>query len=240
MPDVRILPDKDRLIAFTADYITSVVEATLSTKPVFTIALSGGSTPRPLYECLATAEYAQRITWSKVHVFFGDERCVPPEHPDSSYGMIQDKLLSSVPIPAENIHRLRGEIVPAQAAIEYEQELRRFFGASDTLFDVNLLGMGDDGHTASLFPGTAAIHEREKWVMAHHVEKVKMWRLTLTPPALNAALQVIFLVSGAGKATMLKRVLQGDYQPENYPSQIIKPVHREALWLVDADAGRLL
>ena len=214
----------------------------------FVVALAGGSTPKRLYELLSTPEYARRVDWAHTHVFFGDERCVPPDDPQSNYGMARLALLDRVPLPAANVHRMRGEDDPAQAAAAYERELRAAFATpdgppgvrSDGRFNLVLLGMGDNGHTASLFPGLTAVRERERWVMAEHVAEVGSWRITLTPPVLNAAAQVVFLVLGAGKAPMLKRVLQGPARPDELPAQAIAPRDGTLTWLVDAAAAREL
>ncbi len=240
MAKIIVQPDLNSLIEFAAYRIANMIHATLQFNPHFCLVLSGGSTPRPLYERLAQAPYATQIEWAKVHIFWGDERCVPPNHADSNYRMAHEALLSQVAIPAENIHRLRGESEPSQAASEYEQHLRTFFTDEHELFDLTLLGMGDDGHTASLFPGTAAIHEQEKWVVAHYVEKLQVWRLTLTPVALNRSANVMFLSAGASKAEILKQVLEGEFQPDVVPSQIIAPANTETVWVIDRMAGALL
>jgi 6-phosphogluconolactonase len=240
MAKIIVQPDINSLVEFAAYRIANMIHATLQFNEHFCLALAGGSTPRPLYERLAQAPYATQIDWAKVHIFWGDERCVPPDHVDSNYRMAQDAWLSRVAIPDENIHRLHGESEPTQAATEYEQQLRDFFAHANELFDLTLLGMGDDGHTASLFPGTAAIHEKEQWVVAHHVEKLAAWRLTLTPAALNRSANIMFLSAGAGKADTLKQVLEGEYQPDIYPSQIIAPASGETVWVIDKLAGALL
>ena len=211
----------------------------------FVVALSGGSTPKRLYALLATAAYAGRVDWSRVHVFWGDERCVPPDDPASNYRMAREALLSRVPVPEGNVHRMRGEDDPGSAAAAYERELREIFVTPDgppacipgRRFDLVLLGMGDNGHTASLFPGTPAVREAERWVLAQYVEAVSMWRVTLTPVVINAAAEVTFLVSGGDKAEMLRRVLKGPHVPDALPAQAIAPGHGRLRWLVDAAAA---
>jgi len=210
----------------------------------FVVALAGGSTPKALYELLTTPRYAPRIDWSRVHVFWGDERCVPPDDPASNYGMAREALLDHVPVLGSNVHRIRGEDPPSAAATGYEEELRRMFStpagapleAPGACFDLVLLGMGDNGHTASLFPGLTAVRERERWVAGEYVPEVSMWRVTLTPPVINAAADAVFLVSGAGKAAMLQRVLEGPRQPDALPAQAIAP-RAGAAWLVDVAAA---
>jgi 6-phosphogluconolactonase len=210
----------------------------------FTWALSGGSTPRRLYTLLASARFAKRVDWSHVHFFWSDERCVPPEDAESNYRMARETLLDAVKPPPENVHRILGEAEPSRAATSYEEVLREHFhareDASPPRFDLVLLGMGTDGHTASLFPGTAPLFDKTRWVMANHVEEISSWRVTLTPVIINAAEQIVFLVVGADKADRLKQVLQRKPDVEALPAQLIQPTHGELLWLVDADAGARL
>lgn len=239
MYDIRVYDDQNSLMQAAAAYATECYNAAISDHGYFAVALSGGSTPRALFELLAVPENAQHIGWSKVHVFWGDERTVPPDHPDSNYRMAKEALLDFVALPASNVHRISGELEPAQAAAEYEQTLRSFFAkrAGKTRFDLILLGMGDDGHTASLFPDTEALNETERLVVANHVPKLDTWRITLTAPIINAAAHVAFLVAGAGKAAVLKRVLKGPRQPHKLPSQLIQPVDGELVWLLDKAAA---
>jgi 6-phosphogluconolactonase len=234
--NLEVFPDRESLIRAAAEHIVQVAGEAIAANEKFSIALSGGSTPRPLYALLVTEPFSKRIDWFRVHVFWGDERCVPPDDPQSNYRMTKETLLDVVPIPASNIHRIRGEDEPERAASGYVQELRTFFG-DRARFDLVLLGMGDDGHTASLFPGTAAVTEHKRWVVAQYVEKLALWRITLTPVALNVARNVIFLVSGAEKADRLKQVLQGLRQPEILPAQAIQPVSGRLLWFVDQAAA---
>lgn len=237
---IRIAHDAADLVWRVADYVVRLAKETITARGRFVVAISGGSTPLPLYALLALPEWAIRIDWPNVHIFWADERAVPPDHKDSNYLNASAALLERVPLPRENIHRMRGEIDPAQAAAEYEAELRQFFGADDPRFDLVLLGMGDDGHTASLFPGTAAIHEQERLAIAHYVERAGNWRITLTPRAINAAANVAFLVSGAGKAARLREVLRGPYQPDVLPAQSVKPANGQLTWFVDKPAAALL
>lgn len=238
MAQTQIYPDTESLVTGTTDLVASLAVRSIAERGRFTIALAGGNTPRPVYERLASASYAGRIDWSRVQVFFGDERCVPPEDPRSNYQMARTALCDHVPIPSGNIHRMQGEEAPEQAALAYESELRA--SLLGDRFDLVLLGMGDNGHTASIFPGLAAVTEANRWVLAQYVEVMGMWRVTLTPPVINAARHVVFLAAGAGKAEMLQRVLQGPYDPVVLPSQIIRPTQGELHWQVDqAAAARL-
>jgi 6-phosphogluconolactonase len=205
----------------------------------FTVALSGGSTPKAMFALLAREPFCSAIDWAKVYIFWGDERCVPPEHPDSNYRMTNEALLSQVPLPPNNIFRMHGEKEPAQAAQEYSAQLRQFFQTeSAPHFDLVFLGMGADGHTASLFPGTRALHaEANEIVVENYVEKLKTYRLTLTAATINHARFIVFLVGGKDKAATFNAVLQGEYQPDLYPSQLIQPVNGTLLWMVDAAAA---
>ncbi|RMH36925.1 MAG: 6-phosphogluconolactonase [Nitrospirae bacterium] len=207
------------------------------------LALAGGSTPRVLYERLASADVADRLPWRHMHFFWGDERHVPPDHPESNYRLAYEALLSKVPVPASQIHRIHSELPRAvEAAERYEQELRTVFPVQSAppRFDLILLGMGEDGHTASLFPGSEVIHETAKLVAAPWVEKLQAYRITLTPVVLNAARQVWFLVCGEAKARALQAVLEGPYDPDTYPAQIVRPVDGQLVWFVDAAAAAWL
>lgn len=240
MSEIRIVPDTQQLAAIAAEDIVSLAQEAVEARGKFSVALSGGSTPRALYTLLSAPPYNNQIDWAKVHIFWGDERCVPPDHVDSSYRMANEALLSKVAIPPANIRRMKGESVPAEAAAEYEQLLHKFFPENESRFDLILLGMGDDGHTASLFPGTAALQETERWVVPNYVEVKQMWRLTLTADAINLAANVMFLVAGSDKAERLNMVLRGPYLPDLLPSQLIKPVKGNLTWLVDyAAAARI-
>lgn len=211
-------------------------------KKVFSVALSGGLTPKLLYQILASQTFAGRIRWERVHLFQVDERCVPPDHPQSNYGMIRETLLSRVPIPDANVHRMAAEQEDREEACrQYAAELARVLKpAQGELPRLNmvLLGMGPDGHTASLFPGSEALDEQVLWVRPNYLEKLKMHRLTLTLPVLNAAAEVAFLIAGADKAQTLRQVLEG--APGQLPAQKVQPVKGNVTWFVDEAAGRLL
>ena len=244
-----MLADASGLARAAAEHFVGLAASAISAHGRFAVALAGGETPRGMYAQLSSAAFAERVAWPQVHVFWGDERCVAPGHPESNYRMARETLLDKVPLPTANIHRMRGEREPAQAAIEYARELRHFFaqpsqpGADEALLprlDLILLGMGGDGHTASLFPGTAALRERRRWVVAHYVEPVHSWRMTLTLPAINAAAQVTFIISGKAKAERLRQVLAGADAANGLPAQMVNPTDGRLLWLVDADAASLL
>ena len=215
----------DDLARGAAAHFVEATKQTIDERGQFHVALSGGSTPKRLHHILA-AEFKSAVDWSKVWIYWGDERTVPPDHPDSNYRMAKETLLDFVPIPAGNIHRIMAELDPHEAADQYNAVVKPID------FDLIFLGMGDDGHTASLFPHTEALKVMDRDVVANHVPKLDTWRITLTIPKINAAKQVMFLVAGDSKAETLAHVLKGEHQPEDYPSQFIKP----ALWLVDAAA----
>jgi 6-phosphogluconolactonase len=215
-------------------------------KGVCRVVLAGGSTPQALYTLLAAEPFREQVAWDKLHIFFGDERCVPLDHPESNYRKAHLSFISQVPLLPENIYRIPSELEPERAAETYEERLLAYFSSQIDLdaqepasFDLVLLGMGDDGHTASLFPGTPAIHEDTRWVAAHYIDKLAAWRITLTPALLNRAMHVLFLVSGNAKSYTLQRVLYGSYQPERYPAQIIQPTKGRLTWLVDEAAAAL-
>jgi len=238
--EVVTLPAREAVTAATADAIVAAAAEAIAARGRFLLVLSGGSTPRALYELLATPAYAGRVDWHRTHVFWGDERCVPPDDRSSNYRMAREALLDRVPISPETIHRMRGEDPPQAAAAAYEADLRKIFGAPVPRFDVVLLGMGDNGHTASLFPHLTAVRETSRWVVAEYVGEVSMWRLTLTPPALNAAARVLFVVVGGDKAPMLSRVLEGPRDIDLLPAQVIAPADGVLTWVVDTAAAAKL
>jgi 6-phosphogluconolactonase len=242
-PEVRVLDNANAVAHAAAGEFYRRAEAAVAERGRFAVVLSGGSTPRLLFRELASATSGEH-QWDQVHLFWGDERTVPPDHPESNFGMAQLELLSRVPVPACNIHRMRGEDPnPAAAAVTYETELRRFFdlrAGQLPRFDLVFLGMGADGHTASLFPDSEALTEPERLVVAPWVARIKTRRLTLTARALNHAACVVFLVSGEDKAAILQRVLEGPSHPLKLPSQLVAPGDGELVWLVDTAAARLL
>jgi 6-phosphogluconolactonase len=242
--EVVVCRDLQELSNEAAGQFVRLAKEAAQARGSFAVALSGGSTPRTLYGLLAGAPWREQVPWDKAHFFWGDERCVPPDHPASNYRLAQESLLSKVPLPARNIHRMPGEEADPQAgAARYAAELRQFFNlaaGSWPRFDLFLLGMGEDGHTASLFPGTAALGNRIDLVVALYVQELQTHRLTLTPPVLNNAANIFFLVSGPGKAKALQEVLQGEFRPAQLPAQAIRPTDGRLLWLVDRVAASYL
>lgn len=232
---VEVLPDKEALIQRSLELVLSKMQEAIAQRGTCTIALAGGSTPKPLYEKIAQ----QNLPWDKIHVFWGDERYVPPTHPDSNEGMARQAWLDKVPIPATNIHPMpTGSGAPAQDAGQYETELQAFFHTQPEEFpalDIILLGMGDDGHTASLFPHTSALQVRDRLVTVGN--KDGQPRLTFTAPLINQARTVIFIVAGASKRPALDQVFAAVAEDSHYPSRLIRP-QGELWWLLDQAAGQ--
>lgn len=243
-PHIVVGKDREELTHNTLRLVVDAATKAIAQRGSFSIALSGGSTPKPLYELLAKGEPSRPawpFDWNRVHIFFGDERCVPPDHSESNFRMANDTLLSHVPIPPTNVHRMKGEIDPNEAAKEYGQTLKHIFG-EDRGVDLNLLGMGDDGHTASLFPGTPALDETHHRVVAQFVEHSttgRSWRITMTPPFINRSREIIVMVAGQRKAKVLNEVLHGPRDPHRMPIQMIKPAG-QMLWLLDEPAASQL
>lgn len=244
--EVRILPDAAAITRRAAELFVQAAQEAVATSDSFTVALSGGSTPKSLYSLLADdAGLRAQLPWEKMHFFFGDERHVPPDHPDSNFRMANEALFAKALVKAAHITHIKGEYADAEkAALEYEQALRGYFiieAGALPRFDLVLLGMGDEGHTLSLFPGTKALHAPpDRFVVRNWVGKLYTERITLTAPAVNQASRVIFLVTRADKAPALKAVLEGPHEPEQLPAQLIQPAHGKLLWLVDKAAGALL
>jgi 6-phosphogluconolactonase len=234
---VHIYSSSGELSAAAAREFAAGAEEAIEVRGRFTVVLAGGSTPETMYGILAR-DYMNRIDWSKIYVFFGDERSVPPHHEDSNLKMASEVLLDHVPVA--NVHRIRGELPPDEAAEAYEVELREFFQTEDVpRFDLILLGLGADGHTASLFPETPALEVQDRWVVANPVPRLDTTRITLTVPVINAARAVIFLVAGEDKAEALEETLEGDADPRAYPAKLIQPPGGPN-WMVDQSAATLL
>ena len=242
-PEIRVLTTPQELFEAAAEEVLRAAQDAVAQRGRFTIALSGGSTPKSLFNLLAS-NARNVFPWDRTFFFWGDERHVPPTDPDSNYRMADEAMLSKIPVPAGNVFRVPAENPDAAAAAEaYEQTLQKFFqleAGQIPVFDLILLGMGPDGHTASLFPGTAGLHEKTKLVIANWVDKLKASRLTLTLPVLNAARCVVFLVSGTDKAPVLRSVLEEEVPAEQYPSELVRPSAGKLIWLVDRAAASAL
>ena len=241
--EYRVFEQQDAFSRATAEHFTRTIQAAVAARGVARIAISGGGSPKPVFALLADPKetYRAAIPWDRLWIFWVDERCVPPEHPDSNFGAAREILLDKVPLLPDHAIRIEGELDPEAAAARYESAIRGHFrleGAQGPVFDVLQLGMGDDGHCASLFPHTAALNEVIRIAIANHVPQQKQsWRVTLTWPVINAAREVFFLIDGPAKADPLGRVLQGPYDPETLPSQLIQPQNGRLLFLLDTAAA---
>lgn len=239
--ELHISKNIDELSQDFAKWLVLYAAETLQKQDRFTIALSGGSTPKKLHKLLASDPYRNQVDWSKWHFFMGDERFVPESDERSNAKMCYETLLNHVPVNQDQIHFYRTEGIAAdKSALQYEAMLKSFFEDQPTGLDLIILGMGDDGHTLSLFPHQPIIHETKKWVDSFWLEAQNMFRITMTHPVANHAASVAFLAAGPGKQAVLKEVLQGSFQPDQFPSQIIQPKSGQLHWFVDQEAAALL
>jgi 6-phosphogluconolactonase len=239
-PEIRIFDTLETLSLAAAEVVASLSQKAMASRGRFTLALSGGSTPRRLYTFLASSPYRERIDWPGAHFFWADERCVPWDHRESNFKLANDTFLSKVPLPAGNIHRICGEEEPECAAQEYEGELRWFFEPSSVpVFDLIILGAGQDGHTASLFPRAPAVRERTRLAVPVHLDAPKLSRVTLTLPVLLNAAQVLFLVSGREKARIVHEILE-DGNPRLCPAGLVQPTRGRVTWMLGRDAAGLI
>jgi 6-phosphogluconolactonase len=242
--NVHIFPDTEILNRFAAEKFISLGNEAIERNDVYTVSLAGGSTPKSLYKLLSSEQFKNRIDWNKVYFFFGDERNVLPADDESNFRMVYENLFLPLNLPKENVYRWETELKdPKVVAEKYEQSIRNFFNAAENDLpglDLALLGMGEDAHTASLFPKTAALREIKKIAVANPVEKLSTIRLTLTFPLFNNSRNIIFLVAGENKAEALRRVLGGASEPEQYPAQNINPENGVVYWLIDSEAARFL
>lgn len=237
---ISIFPNLEALSQAAAQLVVKHCNLAIKAQARFSMVLSGGNTPQRTYELLGSPPYRDQIAWEKVHVFWGDERCVPIDDPRSNAKMTYDALLDKIPIPLHQIHPIMCSGNPSEAASDYEGELKAFFGDQPPRFDLIFLGLGGDGHTASLFPRTPVLKERQRWVADVYVPGQDFQRVTLTVPLINAAAAVVFIVSGSDKAQSLYQVREGVVNTERFPAQLISPVDGQLIWLVDQKAaGRI-
>ncbi len=239
---IAIYPDIQTLNTEAAQFIVRLANEAIVSHGRFTIALSGGSTPKATYTLLGSEPYRSQIDWTRVEIFWSDERCVPPDDKESNYALAQQVLLSKIPIPTTQIHRMPADSPDLDAASQaYEREMQRTF-STDGIPNLDLiqLGMGPEAHTTSLFPHQASLHEQQRLVIPVSVPKPPPLRLTFTPPLLNAAKHVLFLVTGNEKADAVKSVLEGEYEPDEYPAQIVKPTNGDVTWMLDNEAAAKL
>ena len=234
---IHIHSDKSSMTNSVGDLIIADILSAISSRGQCSLALAGGNTPRSVYSYMAEAA---GVPWPDVHLFWGDERSVPPDHPDSNFRMVKESLLQHIAIPESNIHRIAAEHEPAHAASAYESELQKYFGGGLPVLDLVLLGMGDDGHTASLFPGTSAVHETNRLVTEVHVPQLNTWRITMTLPLLNLARKVIFMVAGETKADKVRMILGDNLRTDAYPASLIAPEQGDVIWMLDSEAAAFL
>ena len=240
MVELHILGSTEEVAQAKAKFVAALAEECLGTRSRFTIALSGGSTPRRLYQILASPPYAEGLAWSRWHIFWSDERCVPPDHKDSNFRMAREAMLDHVPIPPAQVYRMRGEVAPEEAAKEYEDIVLDSFQTPAPSFDLVLLGVGDDGHTASLFPGSKALRENQRLVVASWAPSLRVHRITFTLPLINAAKVVAFLDTDESKAEVLRRVLEPAPQEDVLPSAMVRPTQGTVHWFLTKEAASLL
>jgi len=237
---LKIAKDINELTQQFAEWLVDYIQKVLKKQSRFTIALSGGNTPKKLYQLLASDTFKNKIDWSNLHFFWGDERYVPFTEDRNNAKMIFDTLLDHVPVIKEQIHIIQTNIKPEDSANEYEKILHQYFQNRDHTFDIALLGLGENAHTLSLFPENALIKEKEKWVGSFYLKEEKIYRITLTPPAVNAAAYVVFLVTGKNKSAAMYNVFTQEHVPMLYPAQIIQPFNDELYWWVDEDAASMI
>jgi len=232
-----IYDDPEKLAEAAAGLIVKHAQQAVNAKGKFSFVLSGGSTPIKTYERLASAPYRERFPWGYVDFFWGDERVVPSQDSRNNAHQAREHFLDHVPVSEEQIHAVPTHQTSAEAAIEYEAEIKKYFGAEEPSFDMILLGLGENGHTASLFPDTPVLDEKERWVAEVYVAEQDLWRVTMTAPLINRAALVAFLLQGEQKAGIFRAVLEGPYKPRELPAQLIKPDPGEILWLADQAAS---
>jgi 6-phosphogluconolactonase len=237
---IRVFDNTSQLSAAAADLFVQTARTAVEEQGRFTVALTGGSSPEQLYRLLAQPPYRDQMPWPQTYIFWGDERWVPLSDDRSNAKMAFELLINHVPVPVNQIYPMWGTESPETFAQQYEDHLRQHFGEAEPRFDLIFLGMGDDGHTASLFPGTEVLQEKTQWVKAYFLEPQEMYRITLTAPFINQAKKIIFLTFGEKKASALYEILKGEPNPDKYPSQLIKPQTGEVIWLIDQAANRLL
>ena len=235
--EVRVYSGMEALSTAAGELFTETARTSAAVRGRFAVALSGGRTPLPTYRLLSQPPYSELVPWDKTHVFWGDERCVPPDDPRNNAATALDELLNHVLIPANQIHRIVCEASPREAADRYEAVLRNFFQDRGPRFDLIFLGIGEDGHTASLFPGSPALDEQERWVKEAYQPEQRMHRVTLTAVAINAASRIAFLVQGRDKSTILQKIFANAGAPERLPAQHIRPNRGELIWLIDEEAA---
>jgi 6-phosphogluconolactonase len=238
--NIKVFQSYDELNKAAAEFIIAIAKKSIAARGRFTISLSGGQTPEKLYSLLAENPYREQIDWSRTFIFWGDERCVSLDDEQNNAHRAKELLLDKIDIPASNIYRIPVNLPPEEAAIQYQNEINSFFKDEIPHFDIILLGLGENGHTASLFPKTKVLNEPVEGVRAIYVEEEKMFRVTMTAPLINQAHNILFMVTGEKKAEILEKVLCGSYVLDIYPAQLIKPTDGNLFWFIDGDAASLI
>lgn len=236
-PQVSVHQSTEELELSAAEEIAAIIREAISKRGVAFIALSGGETPRNVYGRLGREPLSSQVDWSRVHLFFSDERAVPPTDPQSNFGMVNRELISQIDIPRQNVHRIVGELAPERAAEEYERDINQVMTARDARFDLVLLGLGEDGHTASLFPGSAVLNEHASLVRSAFIPHLYSRRLTLTLRCINNAREIMFLVTGSRKSVMVQRVLRAPAPTKELPATLVRPVDGKLLWMLNGEAA---
>jgi len=237
---IHIQKSSEELAHLTVEHIVEILTGAISARGKGSLVLSGGETPRRTYQLLGSEPLKRLVDWNKVHLYFSDERMVPPDHPESNFGMSRHEFIGQIPIPAENVHRMKGECEPAIAAREYSDELHLNYREEIPRFDCVLLGIGEDGHTASLFPGTDAVKERKSIVVALFVPRLNAWRTSLTFPVINNAREVIMLVAGKNKASIVKNIIESPKASLKIPATLVHPRDGILHWMLDSEAASLV
>ena len=237
---IQVFKNTEELSKTAAEIFTQTAREAVRDHGRFTVALTGGSSPAQLYNILTQQPYREQVPWNETYIFWGDERWVPLSDERSNYKMAYDALLNKVPVPPNQIFPMWGETSPVDFAQQYEDLLQNHFNSTAPRFDLILLGMGDDGHTASLFPGTAVLQEKQRWVQAYYLDSQSMYRITLTAPIINQAKKILFMTYGEKKANALYEILEGERNTAKYPAQLIQPLQSDILWLVDEAAAKRL
>jgi 6-phosphogluconolactonase len=233
-------PNREQMVTATTERVINEIGQAIHDRGLCNMALAGGNTPREIYSMLAESTYQDRVDWDRLHLFWGDERIVPPEHEDSNFRMVKETLLDHVRIPDGNVHRIRGEVAPEQAAHEYAELLHDHFESDSPRFDIILLGIGEDGHTASLFPGTDVVEECKLYTVAVFVPRLDTWRVTLTFPVLNAAREVLFLAAGKSKSDIVQRIISIKQPSKEFPASMVNPENGTLHWMLDSEAMVLI
>jgi 6-phosphogluconolactonase len=236
----HISETREQLALSAATSIAMMTGNAIKTRGYCSLVLSGGETPRRVYQLLGTVPFVNKINWERLHIFFGDERTVPPDDPQSNYGMVRRELLYRLPIPDNNIHRIQGELSAVDAAKKYDEDIEKHFKTRSPRFDIVLLGIGIDGHTASLFPDSDALKEKQKIAIGVYIPQLESWRVTLSLPVINRAAAVLFLISGSGKASIVERILSSRLPSSRMPATLVQLRDGSVEWFLDRAAASLL